>query len=95
LASLVADLEELEESVRIVEDVGGQFGLGEGEVRERRAFVGRLGKEVEVRSPIIPFQASCRGVADEVSSVVKSIRAMIRKSVRSRVLPLSTLRGLG
>lgn len=32
----------------IVEEVGGQFGISQGEIRERRAFVGRLEGEVEV-----------------------------------------------
>jgi hypothetical protein len=36
--------------VRIVEEVGGQFGIEEREIRERRAFVSTLGKEVEVSS---------------------------------------------
>ncbi|KAF8587206.1 hypothetical protein K439DRAFT_1338869 [Ramaria rubella] len=48
LAALEADLEDLEESVRIVEETGGRlFGLEEVEVIERRKYVGRVRKEIE------------------------------------------------
>ncbi|KAF8524352.1 t-SNARE [Hysterangium stoloniferum] len=48
LAALEADLEDLEESVRIVEDTGGRlFGLEEREVMGRRNYVGRVRKEIE------------------------------------------------
>ncbi|KAF8491118.1 t-SNARE [Gautieria morchelliformis] len=48
LAALDADLEDLEESVRIVEETGGRlFGLEEREVAERRKYVGQVRKAVE------------------------------------------------
>ncbi|KDQ58739.1 hypothetical protein JAAARDRAFT_34594 [Jaapia argillacea MUCL 33604] len=56
LAALEADLEDLEESVKIVETTGPRmFGLDEGEVMERRQYVDRvrhqiLGMRSEVES---------------------------------------------
>lgn len=51
LAALEADLEDLEESVKIVENTGARmFGLEEAEVMERRRYVGFVRKEIDVRS---------------------------------------------
>ncbi|KAE9407916.1 hypothetical protein BT96DRAFT_954253 [Gymnopus androsaceus JB14] len=48
LAALEADLEDLEDSVRIVETTGPRmFGLEESEVQERRRYVAYVRKEVE------------------------------------------------
>lgn len=50
LAALEADLEDLEESVKIVETTGARmFGLDAAEVMERRRYVGRVRNEIEVR----------------------------------------------
>lgn len=49
LAALEADLEALEESVRVVESTGPRFfNLGDAEVAERRKYVDRVRKEIEV-----------------------------------------------
>lgn len=45
---LETDVEDLEESVRVVEDMGERWGLGANEVRKRRDFVQRVKREVEV-----------------------------------------------
>ncbi|PSR78009.1 hypothetical protein PHLCEN_2v7604 [Hermanssonia centrifuga] len=48
LAALEADLEDLEESVRIVESTGARlFGLEEVEVLERRRYVGYVRREID------------------------------------------------
>ncbi|CCM03287.1 uncharacterized protein FIBRA_05415 [Fibroporia radiculosa] len=48
LAALEADLEDLEESVKIVESTGPRmFGLEEVEVMERRRYVGHVRQEIE------------------------------------------------
>ncbi|KAI5996310.1 t-SNARE [Pisolithus albus] len=48
LAALEADLEALEESVRVVESTGPRFfNLGDAEVAERRKYVDRVRKEIE------------------------------------------------
>ncbi|KAJ3868915.1 syntaxin 6, N-terminal-domain-containing protein [Lentinula novae-zelandiae] len=48
LAALEADLEDLEDSVKIVESTGPRmFGLEESEVQERRRYVAYVRKEVE------------------------------------------------
>lgn len=49
LATLEADLEALEESVEVVESTGPRlFNLGDAEVAERRKYVIRVRKEIEV-----------------------------------------------
>ncbi|GJJ15031.1 hypothetical protein Clacol_009305 [Clathrus columnatus] len=49
LAALAADLEDLEESVRIVESTGSRmFGLEESEVIERRKHLGKVRRTIEV-----------------------------------------------
>ncbi|KAL4079438.1 syntaxin 6, N-terminal-domain-containing protein [Scleroderma citrinum] len=49
LAALEADLEALEESVEVVESTGPRlFNLGDAEVMERRKYVSRVRKEIEV-----------------------------------------------
>ncbi|KAH9941574.1 t-SNARE [Epithele typhae] len=48
LAALEADLEDLEESVNVVESTGARlFGLEEAEVMERRRYVGHVRREIE------------------------------------------------
>ncbi|KIM46835.1 hypothetical protein M413DRAFT_440410 [Hebeloma cylindrosporum] len=48
LAALEADLEDLEESVKIVESTDARmFGLDEAEVQKRRRYVGHVRKEIE------------------------------------------------
>lgn len=46
LSLLEADLEDLEESVHIVEASGDRWGLGDDEVRKRRGFVERVKRDV-------------------------------------------------
>ncbi|KAJ3492273.1 hypothetical protein NLJ89_g11262 [Agrocybe chaxingu] len=49
LASLEADLEDLEESVKIVESTDARmFGLDDAEVQNRRRYVGHVRKEIEM-----------------------------------------------
>ena len=48
LSVLEADLEDLEESVRVVEETGERWGIEEDEVRRRRNFVERVRGEVRV-----------------------------------------------
>ncbi|KIR29702.1 hypothetical protein I307_01027 [Cryptococcus deuterogattii 99/473] len=48
LSMLETDVEDLEESVRVVEDMGERWGLGANEVRKRRDFVQRVKREVEM-----------------------------------------------
>lgn len=48
LAGLEADLEDLDESVKIVESTGARmFGLDDVEVTERRRYVGRVRREIQ------------------------------------------------
>ncbi|UOH81005.1 hypothetical protein LQV05_003667 [Cryptococcus neoformans] len=47
LSMLETDVEDLEESVRVVEDMGERWGLGTNEVHKRRDFVQRVKREVE------------------------------------------------
>jgi syntaxin 6 len=48
LAALYTDLEDLEESVKMVEDTGPRyFGLDDAEVSERRKYVGHVRREIE------------------------------------------------
>ncbi|PCH35207.1 hypothetical protein WOLCODRAFT_139804 [Wolfiporia cocos MD-104 SS10] len=48
LAALEADLEDLEESVKVVESTGARmFGLEESELMERQRYVGRVRHEIE------------------------------------------------
>lgn len=49
LQLLETDLEDLDESVRVVEQHGGRWGLAHAEVAERRAFVNSVTIEVSVR----------------------------------------------
>ncbi len=48
MSLLEADLEDLEESVRVVEGTGERWGIEVGEVGRRRAFVERVKGEVRV-----------------------------------------------
>nr|KIR89510.1 hypothetical protein I308_00518 [Cryptococcus tetragattii IND107] len=48
LSMLETDVEDLEESVRVVEDMGERWGLGANEVHKRRDFVQRVKREVEM-----------------------------------------------
>jgi hypothetical protein len=48
LEALEADLEDLDESVRAVEEAGSRWGMDDGEVTRRRGFVQRVTKEVNV-----------------------------------------------
>ena len=48
LSLLEADLEDLEESVRVVEETGERWGIEVGEVQRRRGFVERVKGEVRV-----------------------------------------------
>lgn len=43
---LEADLEDLDESVRVVESAGDRWGLGDEEIRKRRSFVERVKNDV-------------------------------------------------
>jgi len=53
LSLLEADLEDLDESVQIVETSGDKWGLGDEEVRRRRGFVRRVKGQVDgVRAQI-------------------------------------------
>lgn len=48
LAALYTDLEDLEESVKMVEDTGPRyFGLDDAEVSERRKYVGHVRRQIE------------------------------------------------
>ncbi|KAG8853283.1 hypothetical protein FRB96_008368 [Tulasnella sp. 330] len=60
LAALDADLEDLEESVRIVEGSGGRsFGIGGNEVIQRRQFCRFVRTEIEsMRADLSPGKAS-------------------------------------
>lgn len=51
LSALEVDVEDLDESVQAVEErgVASRLGIAEGQVRERRAFVERVKKEIGVR----------------------------------------------
>ncbi|KAI6043950.1 t-SNARE [Pisolithus marmoratus] len=62
LVALEADLEALEESVKVVESTGPQFfNLGDAEVAERRKYVDRIRKEIEAMraelegNPVAPY----------------------------------------
>ena len=46
ITGLEADLEDLEESVRVVEETGDRWGLGAEEISRRRAFIDRVEREV-------------------------------------------------
>ncbi|EAL21098.1 hypothetical protein CNBD4740 [Cryptococcus deneoformans B-3501A] len=48
LSMLETDVEDLEESVRVVEDMGERWGLGTNEVHKRRDFAQRVKREVEM-----------------------------------------------
>ncbi|THU77201.1 hypothetical protein K435DRAFT_738648 [Dendrothele bispora CBS 962.96] len=63
LAALEADLEDLEESVKIVESTGSRmFGLEESEVQERRRYVAHVRKEIEsMRAEVSPSQSQAHG----------------------------------
>ncbi|KAH9947546.1 syntaxin 6, N-terminal-domain-containing protein [Amylocystis lapponica] len=62
LAALEADLEDLEESVKIVESTGARmFGLEESEVMERRRYVGHVRREIEaIRAEVDSGRARSR-----------------------------------
>lgn len=45
---LELDLQDLDDCVRVVEGHGDRWGIGDAEVRERRSFVNRIGRDVEV-----------------------------------------------
>lgn len=70
LAALEADLEDLEESVKIVEQTGARmFGLEEREVLDRRAYVSRVRREIQdIRSEIDSDPASKRNSTRSTSS---------------------------
>ena len=67
LASLDADLEDLDESVRVVENVGGMYGIDEEEIRSRRKFVKEVKQKVEVGPGclIAPFATGIRDRGSE------------------------------
>ncbi|KAF9816604.1 hypothetical protein IEO21_04005 [Rhodonia placenta] len=59
LAALDADLEDLEESVRVVESTGARmFGLEEAEVMDRRRYVGHVRHEIETMRTEVDSDAS-------------------------------------
>lgn len=62
LAALEADLEDLEASVKIVEETGGRmFGIEEREVMSRRAYVTHVRNEIEtMRWELLPPSAQAR-----------------------------------
>ena len=53
LSLLEADLEDLEESVRVVEETGERWGIEVGEVQRRRGFVERVKGEVRVGGRVV------------------------------------------
>ncbi|EIW78364.1 hypothetical protein CONPUDRAFT_83799 [Coniophora puteana RWD-64-598 SS2] len=64
LAALEADLEDLEESVKIVEETGPRmFGIDEKEVTLRRKYVSKVRVQIEVS-----IHASPRSVAYQVDT---------------------------
>ena len=67
LASLDADLEDLDESVRVVENVGGMYGIDEEEIRSRRKFVKEVKQKVDVSPshPTAPFATGIRNRGSE------------------------------
>jgi syntaxin 6 len=46
------DLQDLDECVRVVEDHGDRWGIGDAEVRDRRAFVKRITRDVDVSTAV-------------------------------------------
>lgn len=80
LGLLETDLEDLEECVRVVEDHGDRWGLGSSEVRERRVFVDRVSRNVEVgfaRSlPLIVSAAADSGKGCFAKKAVQQTRSL-------------------
>jgi len=74
LAALDADLEDLEESVRIVEGSGGRsFGIDNAEVVQRRKYVSFVRAEIEnMRAELSPEKASSRLKPSRVAAEVPS-----------------------
>ncbi|KAF8320383.1 hypothetical protein DL93DRAFT_2218269 [Clavulina sp. PMI_390] len=64
LAALEADLEDLEASVKIVEETGGRmFGLDDREVMSRREYVNHVRSEIEnMRFELLPKDVQARTV---------------------------------
>ncbi|KAI0642574.1 t-SNARE [Trametes meyenii] len=61
LAALEADLEDLEESVNVVESTGARlFGLEESEVIDRRRYVGHVRREIENMRAEVDGQSDAR-----------------------------------
>ncbi|KAH9836334.1 syntaxin 6, N-terminal-domain-containing protein [Rhodofomes roseus] len=59
LAALEADLEDLEESVRVVEQTGARmFGLDESELMERQRYVAHIRREIETMRAEVESDAS-------------------------------------
>ncbi len=75
LSLLEADLEDLEESVRVVQETGERWGTEAGEVGRRRAFVGRLRGEVRV-SPAVS-----EVVTQLISESSQALRELVFASV--------------
>ncbi|KAG2031429.1 t-SNARE [Suillus americanus] len=65
LATLYTDLEDLEESVKMVEDTGPRyFGLDDAEVSERRKYVGHVRREIEgMRADVEGRNLPSRGIS--------------------------------
>jgi len=68
LAALEADLEDLEESVKIVETSGaGMFGLSNAEIAERRRYVGRVRREIEGMRAEVEGRSDTMRITDPLS----------------------------
>ena len=69
IALLEADLEDLDESVRVVESTGDRWGLGDDEISRRRRFVEQVKREVGVG-----VQSTCALSARDCGTDIKTLR---------------------
>ncbi|KAG2156774.1 t-SNARE [Suillus bovinus] len=88
LAALYTDLEDLEESVKMVEDTGPRyFGLDDAEVSERRKYVSHVRREIEgMRADVEGRNSSSAGKS---SSTPLQSQLSSPSSSRSPIQPVS------
>ncbi|GFZ49183.1 hypothetical protein JCM24511_06933 [Saitozyma sp. JCM 24511] len=90
LALLEADLEDLDESVRVVESTGDRWGIGPDEVSRRRGFVERVKKEVRM---IVRKQDDTLGVISGTLHTLASQAGLIGHEVVDQTGMLEDLTG--
>ncbi|KAG9019791.1 hypothetical protein FRB90_007934 [Tulasnella sp. 427] len=94
LAALDADLEDLDESVRVLEETGGRiFGIEDSEVMSRRKYVTFVRGEIENQTKNIPYSDADHGATPEDDDQAEWARQEQQMMMEHQDSMLSTIGG--